>query len=112
MNRRDLVAAAALFPGAGWLAACAAASSAASASASAPVAPLAPFSDTEPWWRDLRRQFYIADGIFLNTGTFGASPAGIAVYPVPGDGGSVTLTLACGILECRRARIDRPAVYR
>src|SRR5437868_10552634 len=77
MNRRDLVAAAALFPGAGWLAACAAASSAASASASAPVAPLAPFSDTEPWWRDLRRQFYIADGIFLNTGTFGASPRAV-----------------------------------
>lgn len=73
MNRRDLLALAALFPGAGWLTACAAASSAASATAP-DAAPLAPFADTEAWWMALRDQFYLADGIFLNTGTFGASP--------------------------------------
>ena len=76
MKRRELLAAAALFPGAGWLSACAAAASSASASA-APAAPLAPFSDTEAWWRDLRQQFYVADGIFFNTGTFGASPRAV-----------------------------------
>jgi selenocysteine lyase/cysteine desulfurase len=76
VNRRELLTAAALFPGAGWLAACAGASSA-SESTPAPRAPLAPFSDTEAWWRDLRRQFYLADGIFLNTGTFGASPRAV-----------------------------------
>ncbi|HVX87504.1 MAG TPA: aminotransferase class V-fold PLP-dependent enzyme [Gemmatimonadales bacterium] len=74
MNRREILAAAALFPGAGWLAACSAASSASGPPSLAPHAPLAPFSDTEAWWKDLRRQFYLADGIFLNTGTFGASP--------------------------------------
>ena len=78
MKRRELLAAAALFPGAGWLSACAAAASSASASASAaPAPPLAPFSDTEAWWRDLRQQFYVADGIFFNTGTFGASPRAV-----------------------------------
>ena len=43
----------------------------------APVAPLAPFSNEERWWADLRKQFYIADGIFFNTGTFGASPRAV-----------------------------------
>lgn len=74
MNRREVLAAAALFPGAGWLSACAAAASTASASTLAPAAPAAPFSNTEVWWRDLRNQFYLADGLFFNTGTFGASP--------------------------------------
>ena len=72
MDRRELLAAAALFPGAAWLTGCAAA--AASEAAVAPLAPLAPFSDSERWWLALRGQFYLADGIFMNTGTFGASP--------------------------------------
>ena len=75
MNRRDLLAASVVFPGAGWLAACAAgATNGPGGATAAPSAPLAPFADTEAWWRDLRKQFYLADGIFLNTGTFGASP--------------------------------------
>lgn len=73
MNRRDILAAAVAFPGAGWLASCAAAGSAGTPS-SARVAPLAPFRDDEAWWLALRDQFYLADGIFMNTGTFGASP--------------------------------------
>jgi selenocysteine lyase/cysteine desulfurase len=77
MNRREILTAAALFPGAGWLAACASAASASGSPSAAPLAPLAPFSDNESWWRDLRRQFYIGDGIFLNTGTFGASPRAV-----------------------------------
>jgi isopenicillin-N epimerase len=72
MNRRELMAAAALFPGAGWLAACAAGTSV--TPSPWPSAPLTPFTDTEAWWRDLRKQFYLADGLFFNTGTFGASP--------------------------------------
>ena len=80
MNRREILAASLAFPGAGWLAACAAAPSASgtpSVAPTAPSAPLAPFADTEAWWKDLRKQFYIADGIFLNTGTFGASPRAV-----------------------------------
>ena len=77
MNRREILAAAALFPGAGWLAACSAAASGSGSSSPAPHAPLAPFSDDERWWKDLRKQFYIADGIFFNTGTFGASPKAV-----------------------------------
>ena len=77
MNRREILAAAALFPGAGWLAACSAAASASGSATPAPAAPLAPFADDERWWKDLRKQFYIADGIFLNTGTFGASPRAV-----------------------------------
>ena len=77
MNRREILAAAALFPGAGWLAACAAASTTAAAPSVAPLAPLAPFADTENWWHALRQQFYVADGIFFNTGTFGASPRAV-----------------------------------
>lgn len=77
MNRREILAAAALFPGAGWLAACSAAASASGSASPAPAAPLMPFTDDERWWKDLRKQFYIADGIFLNTGTFGASPRAV-----------------------------------
>ena len=77
MNRREILAAAALFPGAGWLAACSTASSVSGSPSPAPYAPLAPFSNDEAWWRDLRRQFYISDGIFFNTGTFGASPRAV-----------------------------------
>ena len=78
MNRRELLAASVVFPGAAWLSACASGASVGSPGpAVAPSAPLAPFSDSEPWWRDLRRQFYLADGIFLNTGTFGASPRAV-----------------------------------
>ncbi|HTK55391.1 MAG TPA: aminotransferase class V-fold PLP-dependent enzyme, partial [Gemmatimonadales bacterium] len=66
-----------MFPGAGWVAACSAAASGSGSSSPAPVAPLAPFSDNERWWKDLRQQFYIADGIFFNTGTFGASPKAV-----------------------------------
>ncbi|MEO6068844.1 MAG: aminotransferase class V-fold PLP-dependent enzyme [Gemmatimonadales bacterium] len=80
MNRREILAAAALFPGAGWLSACAAAGSFTSPenpSGSFQEAPLAPFVDTEKWWMDLRREFLIADGIFFNTGTFGASPRSV-----------------------------------
>lgn len=72
MNRRELLAASALFPGAAWLASCAAGSAAATAGAPAPILP--PPRDDEAWWSDLRHQFLIADGIFMNTGTFGASP--------------------------------------
>ena len=77
MNRRDLLAASVAFPGAAWLAGCATAATAREGDTVAPLAPLAPFVDSEGWWRDLRRQFYIADGIFLNTGTFGASPRAV-----------------------------------
>lgn len=77
MNRRELLAAATLFPGAGWLAACASASTSSASTPVAPYAPLAPFSDTEAWWKALRDQFYLADGVFLNTGTFGASPRAV-----------------------------------
>ena len=77
MNRRELLAATAAFPGAAWLAGCASAVSTTSASTSAPVAPVAPFSDSEAWWKALRDQFYLADGIFMNTGTFGASPRAV-----------------------------------
>ena len=72
MNRRELLGASALFPGAAWLASCAGGSSTTTASAPAPILP--PPRDDEAWWNDLRRQFLVADGIFMNTGTFGASP--------------------------------------
>ncbi len=77
MNRREILAAAVAFPGAGWLAGCAASAGSSSSTSPAPAAPLAPFSDNEAWWRSLRQQFYIADGIFFNTGTFGASPRAV-----------------------------------
>ena len=76
MNRRDLLAAAALFPGAGWLAACTSVTSSASIFGS-PRPLLGPFVDNEAWWRSLRQQFYLTDGIFFNTGTFGASPRAV-----------------------------------
>lgn len=76
MNRRDLLAAAVLFPGAGWLAACTSVTSSASISGS-PRPLLGPFVDNEAWWRSLRQQFYLTDGIFFNTGTFGASPRAV-----------------------------------
>ncbi|HEU5359134.1 MAG TPA: hypothetical protein VFU45_08440, partial [Gemmatimonadales bacterium] len=72
MNRRELLAASVAFPGAAWLASCA--GGAAGAGAAAPPPPLPPARDDERWWADVRRQFLIADGVFMNTGTFGASP--------------------------------------
>ena len=69
MNRRELLAASAVFPGAAWLASCAT-----NSPTPRTPRPLPPPRDDEKWWRDLRRQFLIADGIFMNTGTFGASP--------------------------------------
>ncbi|HET7042849.1 MAG TPA: hypothetical protein VFI13_12565, partial [Gemmatimonadales bacterium] len=77
MNRRELLAATAAFPGAAWLAGCASAAAPAASATAAPPAPLAPFADTEAWWKALRDQFYLADGIFMNTGTFGASPRAV-----------------------------------
>ncbi|HEU4568995.1 MAG TPA: aminotransferase class V-fold PLP-dependent enzyme [Gemmatimonadales bacterium] len=77
-SRRDLLAAAVAFPGAGWLAGCAAAAAGPGAPApEAELPPLPPFRDDEAWWRELRRRFYLADGIFMNTGTFGASPRAV-----------------------------------
>lgn len=72
MNRRELLAASAAFPGAAWLASCAGGTS--GAGPTAPPRPLPPARDDERWWREVRRQFLIADGVFMNTGTFGASP--------------------------------------
>lgn len=74
MNRRELLAAGALFPGAAWLASCATNPSGAGSPSGALPAPLPAARDDERWWSDLRRQFLIADGVFMNTGTFGASP--------------------------------------
>jgi isopenicillin-N epimerase len=69
MQRRDLLRAAALFPAAAWLPRI---ESVARAGRDAP--PLPRPSDDEAYWAEIRRQFLITDGIFMNTGTWGALP--------------------------------------
>jgi isopenicillin-N epimerase len=68
MNRRDLVRAAAFFPAAAWL------PRLGSPAEAGRRAALPPPSDDEAYWAEVRRQFFIADGIFMNTGTYGACP--------------------------------------
>ncbi len=69
MHRRDLLRAAALFPAAAWLPRI---ESAANRGAAPPSIPR--YSDDEAYWAEIRRQFLITDGIFMNTGTWGALP--------------------------------------
>jgi selenocysteine lyase/cysteine desulfurase len=71
MRRRDLLRAAALFPAAAWLPRIGPAAGAGAA------APLPPPSDDEAYWAAVRKQFLISDGMFLNTGTWGALPRAV-----------------------------------
>ena len=53
MDRRELLTAAAMFPGAAWLSGCICAGTGSTPAPAGPHAPLDPFVDNERWWRSL-----------------------------------------------------------
>lgn len=70
MRRRDLLRAAALFPAAAWLPRLGAVEEVPRRILPAPT-------DDEAYWAEVRKQFLVTDGIFMNTGTWGALPVSV-----------------------------------